>query len=226
MKTLIVRFFVVLALTRLTAGAEPQTPIDPSHFTAPIRVACVGASITAGAGAAPHHSFPDQMQALLGPQWQVRNFGVSGRTVLKKGDHPYSNEKAFTAAQAYKPDVVIICLGSNDTKPKNWVHHDEFIADYKDLIATFQNLASKPRVYACRLPPVPPPGNYGINETNLDVELTMIDQAAAEQKADVIDMHAALVGHPELFVDRVHPNTAGAALMAQAAAKALTGKTP
>jgi lysophospholipase L1-like esterase len=211
-----------LAVFRLHAA---PTPIDPSHYSSPIRVACIGASITAGAGAAPHKSYPDQLQALLGPRWDVKNFGVSGRTVTKKGDHPYWNEKAFTEAQTFNPDVVIICLGSNDTKPKNWVHHDEFLADYRALIATFKNLASKPRVFACRLPPVPPPGNYGINETNLDVELPLIDQAAAAENAEVIDMHASLAGHPELFVDRVHPNTAGAALLAQAAAKALTGKT-
>jgi hypothetical protein len=37
-------------------------------------------------------------------------------------------------------------------------------------------------------------------------------------------MYAVLKDHPEMLPDRVHPNTAGATLMAKAAYKALTGK--
>lgn len=213
-----------LALTGLVAFAAPPVPIDPSHYSAPVRVACVGDSITEGAGASKGMSYPDQLQALLGPKWQVMNFGVGGRTLLKRGDHPYWHEKAFRNAQDFNPDVVIIMLGTNDTKPQNWTHHDDFYGDYKDLVETFKNLPGKPRVFICRPCPVPEPGNYGINETNIELEIPLINQVAAEENVDLIDMHAALAGKPELFADRVHPLDAGAAVMAQTAAAALTGK--
>jgi lysophospholipase L1-like esterase len=225
MKTTLI---LTLALARLgsvlNGFADAPQPIDPTHYTAPIRVACVGDSITQGIGAEKGKSYPAQLQTILGDKWLVKNFGVSGRTLLKKGDRPYWIEKAFQAAQDFQPDAVIIMLGTNDTKPKNWVHHDEFYADYKDLVETFKNLPSKPRIYLCRPDPVPAPGNYGINETNLAIEIPLIDQLAAEEKVDIIDMHAALLPTPQLFPDRVHPNTAGAGIMAQTAATALTGK--
>ena len=90
-------------------------------------------------------------------------------------------------------------LGTNDTKPQNWVHHDEFYSDYKALVEIFMNLPSKPRVFICRPCPVPGAGNYGINETNIQIEIPLLDQLAAEEKVDIIDMHAALVGKPEFF---------------------------
>ena len=58
----------------------------------PIKVACVGDSITQGSGAQKGKSYPAQLQGLLGEGYLVGNFGVSGRTLLKKGDFPYWKE--------------------------------------------------------------------------------------------------------------------------------------
>jgi lysophospholipase L1-like esterase len=190
----------------------------------PIKVACVGDSITQGAGARPGQSYPSQLQALLGDGYQVGNFGVSGRTLLKKGDFPYWNEKKYQAALAMEPAIVIIMLGTNDTKPHNWKHEAEFDADYRELAKSFQSLKSRPKVFVCRPVPVPGKGNFGINEENIQKEIPRVDALARELGCGVIDMHAALEKFPELLPDRVHPNTAGAAEMAKAAAQAITGK--
>ena len=219
-------FAVFFVLTAVTVGAQSPAPADSTAAAASEhKVACVGDSITQGSGTTGGNSYPSQLQALLGSGWQVQNFGVGGRTLLKKGDHPYWIEKAFTAAHDFSPNYVIIMLGTNDTKPQNWVHQDEFYADYKDLIESFKNLPSKPHIFICRPCPVPGAGNYGINEKNLQLEIPVIDKLAAEESVDLIDMHAALAGHPEMLPDRVHPNNAGADLMAQAAVAALTGKS-
>lgn len=205
-------------------AADPLPPIKPGDFKEPIKVACVGDSITKGAGAGPGKSYPSQLQELLGDKWNVGNFGVSGRTLLKKGDHPYWNEKAYQDALAMKPDVVIIMLGTNDTKPQNWKFESEFVADYTELVKSFQALESKPRVYVCRPCPVPEPGNFGINEKNLQEWIKRIDAMAKEMNLGVIDMHKALEDKPKLLPDRVHPNAEGAGEMAAAAFKELTGK--
>lgn len=190
----------------------------------PIKVACVGDSITQGAGAKPGQSYPSQLQALLGDGYQVGNFGVSGRTLLKKGDFPYWKEKKYQAALAMEPAIVIIMLGTNDTKPQNWKFEAEFDADYRELVKSFQSLKSQPKVFLCRPVPVPGKGNYGINEENIQKEIPRVDALAKELGCGVIDMHAALAKSPEMLPDRVHPNTAGAGEMAKAAAKAITGK--
>ena len=198
--------------------------IMTAYAAEPIKVACVGDSITQGAGAKPGQSYPSQLQALLGDGYQVGNFGVSGRTLLKKGDFPYWKEKKYQAALAMEPAIVIIMLGTNDTKPQNWKFEAEFDADYRELVKSFQSLKSQPKVFVCRPVPVPGKGNYGINEENIQKEIPRVDALAKELGCDVIDMHAALAKSPEMLPDRVHPNTAGAGEMAKAAAKAITGK--
>jgi hypothetical protein len=55
-------------------------------------------------------------------------------------------------------------------------------------------------------------------------EIPMLDKVAVDAKTDVIDIHGALQGHPEMLPDRVHPNTAGATIMARTVFQALTGK--
>ena len=190
----------------------------------PVNVACVGDSITQGAGAQKGKSYPAQLQGLLGEGYQVGNFGVSGRTLLKKGDFPYWKEKKYQEALAMEPAIVVIMLGTNDTKPQNWKFEAEFAADYRELVKSFQTLKSKPKVFVCRPVPVPGKGNYGINEENIQKEIPRLDVLAKELGCEVIDMHAALEKSPELLPDRVHPNTAGAGEMAKAAAKAITAK--
>ena len=190
----------------------------------PIKVACVGDSITQGTGAQKGKSYPAQLQGLLGDGYQVGNFGVSGRTLLKKGDFPYWKEKKYQDALAMEPAIVVIMLGTNDTKPQNWKFESEFDADYRELVKSFQSLKSKPKVFVCRPVPVPGIGNYGINEENIQKEIPRVDALAKELGCGVIDMHAALEKSPELLPDRVHPNTAGAGEMSKAAAKAIAGK--
>lgn len=215
---------LIALLSCVALGADPNAPIRIKAHQGTIRVACVGDSITAGVGAASGESYPDQLGKMLGKRWEVRNFGVSGSTLLNHGDLPYQKQAAFQAALQYQPQVVIIMLGTNDTKPQNWALKGEFATDYKDLLGQFAKLPSKPRIFICRPVPVPGQGNYGINEAGVLEEAPMIDKIAREMQAGVIDMYAALKDHLEMLPDRVHPNTAGATLMAKAAYKALTGK--
>jgi lysophospholipase L1-like esterase len=219
-----IRHLLAGLLSISAIAAAPMSPVKPSDYKAPVKVACVGDSITQGSGAAKGKSYPAQLQELLGAEWKIGNFGVSGRTLLKKGDFPYWKEKAYQEALKFEPDVVIIMLGTNDTKPQNWKHEKEFVDDYAELVNSFQGLASEPRIYVCRPCPVPEPGNFGINDKNLQEWIKRIDRLAEEMQLGVIDMHKALADKPQLLPDKVHPNTEGAGEMAKAAFTALTGK--
>ena len=194
----------------------------------PIKVACVGDSITAGYRVEAGKDYPSQLQGLLGDGYKVGNFGVSARTLLSKGDHPYIKEKLYQDALAMEPDIVIIMLGTNDTKPQNWKFEKEFEADYRALVESFKRLKSKPRIFLCRPSPGPDkqdpskPGN--ILESNLRKLRPRIDKLAASLGCKVIDMNAALEGKSGMFADTVHPNAAGAGELAKAAAKAIKAK--
>lgn len=198
-------------------------PVDTTKFDRPIRLACVGDSITQGSGT-KGNPYPKQLQEMLGSSWEVGNFGVSGRTLLRKGDHPYWKENAYQKALEFKPDVVIIKLGTNDTKPQNFAHEGEFTNDLRDLAKSFLELESKPQVFLCLPVPVISNGNFRISEENLQKYMPKIHAVAKELDLDVIDMYSALNGKPELIPDRVHPNAEGAKVMAQTAFKSLTGK--
>lgn len=221
-----IRCALLLLALALTLTAADQGPVDIAAYNGPIKLGCVGDSITQGVGAEKGRSWPDQIQRLLGERWQVRNFGVSGSTLLNAGDKPYQKEGAFRKALDFVPDVVVIILGTNDTKPHNWKHKDAFTADYQDLIGKFAALASKPRIFISYPPYIAGKGNFGISEENTVAEFPLIDAAAKATGATIIDVHAALMGKDALIPDRVHPNNEGMAAIAAAVYRAVTGKEP
>ena len=188
-----------------------------------IRVACVGDSITYGAGVEnrDQNNYPRVLGNLLGEKYEVKNFGVSGATLLKKGDKPYWKLNEFKAVDDFAPNIIIVKLGTNDTKPQNWAHKDEFAADYAAMLDHFKSLPSKPKIYACLPVPVYE-DKWGITEKTVKEEvIPIVKKVAKEKGATVIDLYKALGGHKEMFPDGVHPNAAGAAVLAKSVHEAL-----
>ncbi|MFT5906821.1 MAG: lysophospholipase L1-like esterase, partial [Cryomorphaceae bacterium] len=191
-------------------------------LTAKIKIACVGDSITFGSGIAEPEkfSYPAQLGPLLDDEYEVKNFGVSGATMLQKGDKPYMNTKAYMASLAYQPDIVIIKLGTNDSKPHNWKLKTSFSESANNLIRSYQNLTSSdgknPRIILCKPAPVIGKGRWGITEKVVRGEVAkQIEDIARIQKLEIVDLHIPLCDKPELIPDRVHPNAAGATRMAK-----------
>lgn len=196
-----------------------------------VRIACVGNSITEGYGLKDRQqdSYPAVLQRLLGDGFEVLNFGCSGRTLMNKGDRPYMREERFREALACAPDIVTVKLGTNDSKIQNWVHKADFVSDLNALIDSFQHLPSRPLVYLCL--PVPPVGEkWTISDSVVYCGvIPLIRQVAAERALSLIDLYTPLKPYPELFPDNIHPNRAGAALIAEEIARhllldAATGK--
>ena len=175
----------------------------------PIRVACVGDSITEGAGIRDRvrDSYPSLLQQMLGDAYDVRNFGKSGRTLLQKGDRPYINEPQYRQALDFQPDIVTIKLGTNDTKPFNWVYQEEFLPDLIQLVQSFQELPSHPKVYVCD--PVPAyREDWGINDSLIHNGVQeYVRQAAAATGAEIIDLYTPFSGRPEWLWTRFIPTS-------------------
>ena len=154
--------------------------------------------------------------------------GVVIQSLRVEGTIPKADDPIFKIGNPYAkdfiPDVMVIILGTNDTKPQNWAKKDEFVADYQDMIAQFAALPSKPRIFICYPPYIAGNGNFGIGEANTKAEFPMIDAVAKATKAVVIDVHGSLVGKDALIPDKVHPNTEGAGEIAKAVYQGLTGK--
>jgi lysophospholipase L1-like esterase len=153
---------------------------------------------------------------LLGDKYWVKNFGVSARTMLNKGDRPYMKEQAYQQALAFNPNIVVIKLGTNDSKSFNWVHKADFIKDTQTMIDAFKALPSQPEIYLC-YPSKAYLTGESINDDIISKEIIpMIKKVAKKNKLPVIDLHSAMDGMPELFPDHIHPNEEGAKVMAKA----------
>lgn len=198
----------------------------PAFAAEKIKVACVGDSITAGAGVKDaKNRYPAQLGVLLGPDYEVKNYGNSGSTMLDDGDKPYKKQKSYTDAVAFAADIVVIKLGTNDSKPQNWKKKEGFAGSTKSLVEAFQKANPKAKIYLCYPVPVIAQGNYGINNEMVKGEIIpLIKKVADEMKLPIIDLYAALDGKPELLPDRVHPNDEGAGLIAKAVYAAIAKK--
>ena len=183
-----------------------------------VRVACIGNSITFGAGIKnrSRDSYPSVLARMLGDNYWVKNFGVSARTMLNKGDHPYMHEPAYKNALAFNPNIVVIKLGTNDSKSFNWKYKADFMKDAQNMINAFKGLPSQPKIYLCYPSKAYLTGD-GINDDIISKEIIpMIKKLAKKNDLSVIDLHTAMDGMPELFPDRIHPNEKGAQVMAKA----------
>jgi lysophospholipase L1-like esterase len=183
-----------------------------------IRVACIGNSITIGSGGST--AWPQQLGQRLGPHYNVRNFGVSGTTMLRHGDFPYWNEAAFLQAQDFDPHIVIITLGTNDSKPQNRVFLNEMFDDYMEFIKVLRKDGRDPQIYVARPCPVfGAEGASGINGTVLHEQIEpLVDSVRTAAGGFMIDWYRAMLSHSDLFPDGIHPSTIGYAMMADTAA--------
>jgi len=181
----------------------------------PIRVACVGDSITEGYG------YPNELWKLLGSDYKVGNFGVGGSTISLSSYKPYMNQATFRQAKDFLPHVVVIMLGTNDAIPSVYQHVDSLVEDYKQLIAEFQELPSEPQIWIVKPPPIFD-NTLGPIDANLEQGvIPKIEQVADELSLPLIDVYSALAYHPEHFVDGVHPTSEGAKVIAEEISEAL-----
>jgi lysophospholipase L1-like esterase len=209
----------LLALLALWSSLSAQPQAEK------IRVACVGDSITFGACVQDREKncYPAVLSGLLGDKYDVRNFGVSGATLLKKGDLPWWNQAAFKDATAFNANIVVIKLGSNDTKPQNWKTKAEFETDYKALIDHFKSQPAKPVVWVALPVPVLKE-NFGISKKGAEEQQPMILKVAKDEGCSVIDLHAAVATKDLFDQDGIHPNAAGAKKIAEVVYATLTAR--
>ena len=184
-----------------------------------IKVACVGNSITEGVGSGDRdlYSYPAQLQELMGMDYRVRNYGKSGHTLMQSADRPWLNTEKWRDAKKWKPAIVIIKLGTNDSKPINNSHiATDFRRDLLALVDSFQAMPSVRHIYLCTPAPCVHENRYNIDGEVISAQIVpIVRQVAVERKLPLIDLHTALSGHADLFPDHVHPNREGAALIAR-----------
>ena len=185
-----------------------------------VRVACIGDSITWGFTLLNprKQAYPALLQEKLGPEYQVRNFGHNDASARYDADTPYVRHREYRQSLEWNPDVVLLMLGTNDTKRRNW-DPEVFHSDYVRLVESYQTLPSKPRVVLIapirifRLAGLPPMGLYP--ETLEEGVRPAIRDIALEMGLEFIDLQG-LFTDSSYMMDGIHPQRTGARIIAEA----------
>ena len=224
-KTLSTLLLVLFCLTTLQLPAAAKRKKVAAE---PVRVACVGNSITYGTGIADreHFSYPVQLQQMLGNGYVVGNFGKPGATLLYKGHRPYVEQPEFKEALRFKGDIAVIHLGINDTDPRNWPNYrDEFVKDYLSIMDSLRAANPKVRFILARMTPIAdrhPRFQSGTKQWHDEIQ-TAIETVARVSGAELIDFHEPLYPYPNLLPDAIHPNPEGAGILARTVYGGITG---
>jgi lysophospholipase L1-like esterase len=192
------KWMSIVAVAAAAAKKQQQ-----STGSTKVVVACVGDSITEWACVTEANmTYPSQMQQMLGDNYNVINFGVSARTLMKNGycdcsrfiDDDDDNNCAYWNTDAYKnamesnPDIVTIMLGTNDAKECNWYgppnngkgYSNETFMGYRsayiEMVQLFQSLPSKPKVYLVIPPPLVNPPSSPDNPPPYQMQKQVINE--------------------------------------------------
>jgi lysophospholipase L1-like esterase len=171
-----------------------------------VKVACVGDSITERSG------YPFKLQLLLGGNYKVENFGVSGSTASVNSNISYMDQAAFQKALSFEPDFVIVMLGTNDANRATCYDLD-ISDDYMRIVAAFRGLQSSPEIVAVDSPPIY--STYsGYNNTFLATDIIpKINTVADVLNIPTVDMYDAM-NSSGYFADGIHPNESGSTVIA------------
>ena len=193
-----------------------------------VKVACIGNSVTFGYGITDNlRTYPAQLQNMLGGEYDVQNFGHNGATLLKQGHNPYWKVSELEKALKFRPDIVIIHLGLNDTDPRNWPKFgDDFTRDYTELIHVFQQTNPAVNIYICKLTPIFTGHPRFKSSTRIWYEQIQneISRIASVSKVQLIDLNTPLKNRSDLFLDNLHPIAEGAEVIARTIYRTITGR--
>ena len=185
-------------------------------------IACVGDSITQGAGASNEYltSYPVMLQKELGGKYNVVNLGLSGTTAgYPSSSEPWLNNVQWTGFQALVPDIVILALGTNDSKYSPG--HDKFYEDYHNVVEKLLEVNPELKVIVSTAPTAHS-GAFNIKNSSIQSVISPVQkEIAAEYKFDVVDICSITTNMPGIFPDGIHPNDAGYLFFAKIYAKAI-----
>ncbi|MBR3178071.1 MAG: lipase [Clostridia bacterium] len=181
------------------------------------KIACIGDSITFGAGVPTTRktdAWPVLWQKRLGKDYQVLNYGVSGATLQKEGHFPYYKIGFLGRLDKASPEMIVLMLGTNDSKPFNW-DRERFEKEYEAMVSELKSKPWAPKVVLMVPPKAFPEEKTGI--IAFDTVDTVIHDSirpficslGERLNLPVIDLYALTENHPEYFCDGVHPNVEG-----------------
>lgn len=189
-----------------------------------IKVAAVGDSLTYGYGLEMRErdAYPCILADKLGPHYQVSNFGLSGRSLQSTSDYPYLAEKNAQLSLQSEADIVIIMIGSNDSRGSYW-NRERFFEEYRKMAEQYRGMPSQPDVYLV-IPPYVPTSRFGLNNQIIEEDLqVIIPQIGKELDLPVINLYPLTKRQAAYYSDGLHLTPLGNQVIAKEIYRHLMG---
>lgn len=195
-----------------------------------IKIACVGDSLTEGytssGGLKGNTAYPAVLQNLLGDGYEVGNFGKTSFTLMKGTDKSYWNSAEYTDSRKYDADIVVIMLGTNDSKAKYW-NEEQFKEDAQALVEAYENLESAPEVIFAVSPQCYQTSGTDITKDTVAVLQEVQKELVEENGWESIDLYQLTADREDLYhKDGIHFTDEGYAYLAQCIYEEITGVKP
>ncbi len=192
-----------------------------------LHIACIGDSITYGAGVADANgarsdesTWPYMLEERFDHGVQILNYGICGRTLIKESGNGYADTDYCRLSRECGADGYLIMLGTNDSKTGVW-DSAAYEAELEEFAKSYLDLPHNPDVVL-----VTPPcafaedgsdtAVYGIQPAVIrDEVVPIIKRVAGKLGIRCFDLYAETESHPEWFADGVHPNIEGNRAIAQ-----------
>lgn len=227
----------VLAAGEAFAEALRNAPdgLDELNISAEkdlIKVACIGDSITYGTNSSDTSmmNYPVYLQRLLGYDYYVEKYGAPSHSLIETDTQSILKHNYYNMSLNAAPDVVIAMLGTNDcrtqkwddSKYKDWTNPQRtanFLAAGEKLINDFRAANPDVQIIWTTLPTVPQDAWLGSDWTQRIKRYgnPLIQQLAAENNCQIIDVFTFSENHPEMFEggDGLHPQNEQYGILAQ-----------
>lgn len=190
------------------------------------KIACIGDSLTYG-HSWTEEAYPVYLKQFLGSSYDVGNFGLNGASIT--GTNPslyikYAEKQQYTDSIAFDADVVIIMLGTNDSK--DWKAASPNFEDwYKELIASYQEKNPDVEIILVTAPPTLENNKFSIpNDVIRDQVCPVQRDVAEELELPLIDFRKVMEEYEGGYLslirgdaafDGVHLSVEGAQLLAR-----------
>ncbi len=203
----------------IVPNVVPTSIPSPTPICEPLeenfKLLLVGDSITEGTFTS---SYPSELQKLVGEDYEVLNFGVSGSSAADSAQFPYRSTDVYEKSLQQENVIsIVLMFGTNDTSVNSWIDRDSFKIAYIDLVDDYLQSYPDAKLYLCTISQAfyleghqEGEAEYGIQPDIVVIVNEVIHEVANEYQLPLIDVFALTnANNPWFFDDGIHPNADG-----------------
>lgn len=204
--------------TTTTTSTQSSTQNAVVRLNRPIRVACVGDSLTRGDILVnPGDDYPTQLaQMMSGASYEFYNFGVNGVTATSGLKESYNRRGELGGSFYIKPDIYLLMLGTNDMKYWDSVK-GRFPSDLASIIDQARNSSPGDNPRGTRVILALPPWTWWVRRANIirGGVIPAVYNVGASRQIQMVDMWGPTTEQRQWYTrDGLHLNRQGLGTLA------------